>query len=260
MIGPILLLKLRGQLCPCLQSNSDKAFQRTLTILKDLPIQYYKNGTSKNNGIGGLVSGLFGGQGRKNVETEREAHLEMDGKEGFLNVIDTTNGPAISISFEESQVMEGTSQIIISLKQIGSVSIASDSFLSSQSVSSTIVFYGNKKNKNGSLIELSRIELRAASKSTMTVDCDRDEVLDNLQTLIDWNIERRKASGETEEEEYDQASMTLGQRAHKMKYFAEREIELQKSEKERAKRKEKYMKGTGGLKYTAIAMANREIS
>jgi hypothetical protein len=251
LIGSILRLKLKGQFCSCLQSDTDKAVQLALLILNDLPIQYYKKDTSKNTGIGGFVSGLFGGQGRKIVESEQQTSLERGGEEGILNVIDTTNGPAICISFEENQ------QIDIPLRRIGSVSVASDSFLSSQSTSSTIVLYKNVKKKNESPIEHSRIELRV---NAMTVEADREEVLEKLRILIDWDKERRKASGENEEEEEDQVGLTLGQRAHKMKYFAEREIELQKTEKDRARRKEKYMKGSGGLKYTAIAMANREMS
>ena len=52
-------------------------------------------------------------------------------------------------------------------------------------------------------------------------------------------------------------SLLLSREAQKMKHFAKREIELQKIKKERENRKAKYVKEAGGLKYTAIAMANR---
>lgn len=42
-----------------------------------------------------------------------------------------------------------------------------------------------------------------------------------------------------------------------MKHFAERELEMKKMKKDRENRKAKYVKEAGGLKYTAIAMANR---
>ena len=45
--------------------------------------------------------------------------------------------------------------------------------------------------------------------------------------------------------------------AQKLKHFAQREMELQKLKKERESRKAKYVNEAGGLKYTAIAMANR---
>ena len=46
-------------------------------------------------------------------------------------------------------------------------------------------------------------------------------------------------------------------RAAKAAYFAKREIELTKQRREREKRKARYLEGSGGLKYTAIAMANK---
>ena len=50
---------------------------------------------------------------------------------------------------------------------------------------------------------------------------------------------------------------TIPPTAQSIKHFAQREIELQKMKKERESRKAKYVKEAGGLKYTAIAMANR---
>ncbi len=41
-------------------------------------------------------------------------------------------------------------------------------------------------------------------------------------------------------------------------YFAKREMELAKKKKEATARKEKYLKSAGGLKYTALAMANQK--
>jgi hypothetical protein len=49
----------------------------------------------------------------------------------------------------------------------------------------------------------------------------------------------------------------LSDKAKKMQHFAQREIEMQKTKREREARKAKYVKDAGGLKYSAIAMANR---
>ena len=46
-------------------------------------------------------------------------------------------------------------------------------------------------------------------------------------------------------------------RAAKAAYFAKREIELTQQRRERERRKARYLEGSGGLKYTAIAMANK---
>jgi len=45
--------------------------------------------------------------------------------------------------------------------------------------------------------------------------------------------------------------------ADREKRFAEREIELQNRRQEREQRKARYLKEAGGLKYTAIIMANK---
>ena len=100
-----------------------------------------------------------------------------------------------------------------------------------------------------------------------------------MEILIEW--ERRRQSiiltlGEdapdNEEEtvdEYDDDDDDIGtptrtkrkgvlaEKAASIKHFAQREIEMQKLKKERENRKAKYVKEAGGLKYTAIAMANR---
>ena len=48
----------------------------------------------------------------------------------------------------------------------------------------------------------------------------------------------------------------LAARAQKAAHFAKRELELQRTKKEREQRKAKLISEAGGLKYTAIAMAN----
>ena len=116
----------------------------------------------------------------------------------------------------------------------------------------------------------------------------RDDIIDNLDIIIEW--ERRRQAyivtlGEEDPNstlpqyvnEYDddddndnnidgtptspksgrKMGGALAEKAQSIKHFAEREIEMQKMKKEREARKAKYVKEAGGLKYTAIAMANR---
>lgn len=45
--------------------------------------------------------------------------------------------------------------------------------------------------------------------------------------------------------------------AQKQRHFAKRTVEMQQSKKDADARKARYMKETGGMQYTAIAMANR---
>ena len=114
----------------------------------------------------------------------------------------------------------------------------------------------------------------------------RDDIIDHLDIIIEW--ERRRQAyivtlGEEDPNstlpqyvnEYDddddndidgtptspksgrKMGGALAEKAQSIKHFAEREIEMQKMKKEREARKAKYVKEAGGLKYTAIAMANR---
>jgi len=110
----------------------------------------------------------------------------------------------------------------------------------------------------------------------------RDDIIDQLEILIEW--ERRRQAyivtlGEDETEnadeeyvdEYDDGEGAtpaspsrsgkkkgaIAEKAQQLKHFAQREIELKQLKKERDNRKAKYVKEAGGLKYTAIAMANR---
>jgi hypothetical protein len=71
--------------------------------------------------------------------------------------------------------------------------------------------------------------------------------------MIEWDG-RRQAAIPEEDREIEDPGMN---RAQKAAHFAKREIELQQTKRDREKRKAKLVKETGGLKYTAIAMANR---
>lgn len=48
------------------------------------------------------------------------------------------------------------------------------------------------------------------------------------------------------------------EQAQKQRHFAKRSIEMQQSKKDAEARKARYLKETGGLQYTAVAMANRK--
>lgn len=117
-------------------------------------------------------------------------------------------------------------------------------------------------------------EVEDAEEST------RNDIVDQLLILIEWERRRQAVvrSGrddETEEDyvdEYDEdddgttpssptrgsrAKGAIAEKAQKLKHYAQREIEMKKMKKKREERKAKYVSEAGGLKYTAIAMANR---
>jgi hypothetical protein len=91
----------------------------------------------------------------------------------------------------------------------------------------------------------------------------RNEFIDQLQILVEWERRRQDhllTSGEETEQDYNEPGSPRGNaltdKARKIQHFATREIEMQKTKREREARKAKYVKDAGGLKYTAIAMAN----
>lgn len=82
----------------------------------------------------------------------------------------------------------------------------------------------------------------------------RNMFVHNLQVLMEWDKNRRNECGELEYDETAAAS-TLRSRAQKAAHFARRELEMKQTKRSREERKAKYVEESGGLKYTAIAMA-----
>lgn len=120
------------------------------------------------------------------------------------------------------------------------------------------------------LRELCRLDLKYRHNNQDLDSTARDEVMEALTLLIQWS----DAKGLLQQQQQQQQQQSqqdggddsttgggIGQRALKIKHFAQREIELAKKKRDRENRKARYLKESGGgLKYTAIAMANREMT
>ena len=80
-----------------------------------------------------------------------------------------------------------------------------------------------------------------------------ENVQQAIQFLLEWENNRIP-------EDERQVEMDMN-RAQKAAHFCQRELEMKRMKSEREKRKQKYLnmsrKNGGGMKYTAIAMANR---
>ena len=92
--------------------------------------------------------------------------------------------------------------------------------------------------------------------NTPAIAEDRDSFVHHLQVLSEWDRQRRAVAG-IEEDDEEPSGNFLTQRAQKAAHFAKREIEMQQTKRDREKRKAKLVAESGGLKYTALAMANR---
>ena len=91
--------------------------------------------------------------------------------------------------------------------------------------------------------EAARISFRSSD--------DRDAVYLDLKVLVEWNKHRQP---DVEEE---LPADGIRAKAKKAAHFARREMEMRETKRSREQRKAKYMEGKTGLKYTAMAMANR---
>jgi len=85
---------------------------------------------------------------------------------------------------------------------------------------------------------------------------DRDAACLDLKVLVEWNKHRQP---EIEEE---LPADGIRNRAQKAAHFAKREIEMREKKRDRERRKAGHMSNmaSGGLKYTAMAMANQSIT
>jgi len=98
-------------------------------------------------------------------------------------------------------------------------------------------------------------EKEAARISFLSSD-DRNAASLDLKVLVEWNKHRQP------DVEEDLPATGLRQRAKKAAHFAKREIEMREKKRDREKRKAEHMQSmaSGGLKYTAMAMANQGIN
>ncbi len=178
--------------------------------------------------------------------------------------------------------------ISIPLKRIGKIE-ANNSFMASSDagiiiyksnrIGNTVVnnnrLQSNNNSNNEEKVELIRMKVFSLDPfsnggGTHLANAEeRDDVVEVLNTIVEWDRTRRKLDPNTaiQEDDHDEEEdnkqgrgNSLGQKALKAKYFIQKEIEMKKQVKDRESRKARYMKDSGGLKYTALAMANREMS
>lgn len=103
--------------------------------------------------------------------------------------------------------------------------------------------------------ELARLEIHTPSALRVSAA----EIAQHLTLLVEWDRDRRRHDGEEEDEEeaaHNNQGM-LRAKAAKAAHFAKTELEMKQRKRDVEKKKAKYLKDAGGLKYTALAMANR---
>lgn len=238
--GPLFQLRWKGGICPCLEKPEDKGARLGLELLSGLPLKWYRTGRDAKS-IGGMVSNWFGGSSSKSQAND------VDAVDSILEWVDAEKGPELQIKPQQQEnpgagLKRQSAGYIktISLSQIDKVS------KSQNDTNSSFIILQSEKNENSSNADLATLSVPKS---------DAEQIKEAFTQLVEWDG-RRRASIPEEEREIDEET-GLKQRAQKAAHFAKREIEMQKSRREREKRKASLVKETGGLKYTALAMANR---
>ena len=231
MFGPLFILKYKGMLCPCLESSQERAARRSLQLLSNLPIQWLRD--KESNMAESLVGKLFSSSPKKT------------GIPSVFTFIDGDNGPLLQVqpqpSNDENCSNGGPLQQSAGYIKTLSLYEVRDVELKHKTLSLTTRVGGKPKK----LLQFTVIEHDSVSPQ---------EVQEAFRMLLAW--EQSAIPDEDREVEIDM------NRAQKAAHFCQRELELKNLKREREKRKEKYLsmsrKNGGGMKYTAIAMANRE--
>jgi hypothetical protein len=239
--GPLFLLRWKGAICPCLEKKEDKGARLALDLLNGLQVKWYRTGRDAKSLVGGMMSGWFGSSATSGTKTPKDDKNAVD---AILAWIDTEKGPELQIKPHQRSTEEGDIALqkqsvgyikTVALKQLDRISIQEESYLVLQS-------------------EKEPSKYQDVATLGIIVG-DAKEIQEALTQLIEWDA-RRRAEIPEEERELDEED-GIRQKAQKAAHFAKREIELQQQRREREKRKAEYVKGSGGLKYTALAMANR---
>ena len=117
-----------------------------------------------------------------------------------------------------------------------------------------LLFIQEGGSSNGSMEEpMSPSQAAAASYPPVSNDT-RNTLIHHLQVLMEWERQRRS---DLALDSLDDEPNFLRKKAQTAARFAEREIELRETTRARAERKAKLVAQAGGLKYTALAMANQ---
>lgn len=245
--GPVFSLRLLGLICPCFEKEEDKGARTALHELNRLGkvVDWH---VGNKGGAKGFVQSLFRQNSDETPPTPSQLRL-VDGTKDSINNGDPF--PELQIKPLPSLGDLSTTKGKRKKKSVDyRLDIPLHHICSIESVEpSTIVIITKDVH---STEETDRTTKEAARISWQSAD-DRDAVSLDLKVLVEWNKNRQPEV----EEEF--AADGIKARAKKAAHFAKREYEMHETKKSREKRKQKFLQD-GGMKFTALAMASREIS
>ena len=228
--------------------------------------------------MSGFVKGIFGGSSSTNGGdgSSDKSYESIDGC--TLTIEDAKGGVQMIMSPPPSRAI-GKKRV--PLRMIKTVRLAAPSRSSSSNSSGIeVILDNNDVVLRFDVLKPFQFSEEDIDEENIQVedadDATRDDTLVQLQILVEW--ERRRQAhlitlgvdepaediDQINDDNDGQSSSSpkrgggmIADKARKVQHFAQREIEMQKQKRDRESRKAKYVKEAGGLKYTAIAMANR---
>lgn len=216
-------------LCPCFEGPDDKAVRKALACLDHLDVMWLRD--NKGDGGGNIIEKLFSSPKKAASGGIPSTLVLLDGE---------ASGPLLQIE-PKPQEQSSSSGLQQSAGYIKSIALNEIRTVHHQeNVVSLQTTVGGKPK--------TLLQFQVGDGNVLV-----EHVYEALQILVTWERDRLPE----EEREIDTADSL--NRAQKAAHFCQRELELKRLQRERDKRKQKYIKMSGGgLKYTALAMANRQ--
>jgi hypothetical protein len=257
---PLLKLKLLGTICPCLEKEEDSAARRAAWSFSSVPVRWHRRGENENRSSLTFLKGIFGGS---SSGASGGSYESVDGS--TLSLIDARGGPQIVMSPPQARAV-GKKRV--PLRMIKTVRLAENGIEVILDNNDVVLRFDVLKPLQCSELD----EEEGPAHSEDADDATRNDTMVQLQILVEWERRRQNlllalgvAENESAEDVDDlddgQSSPKrrgmISDKARQVQHFAQREIEMKHQKRDREARKAKYVQGAGGLKYTAIAMANR---
>lgn len=226
MPGPLFLVSL-GFLYPCFEKEENRSARQAITYINThSKILWF----AKREQNPSFIKSFF-------------TKEQKDGSKATIQLVDNDDAyPEILVT--PDKIQEVGYKLNLLLRRVDRVS--------ADNKSGQITLF-SRKPKDGPPKEL--LHFLVLDNSGMPiVDDQRNLFVHHLSVMVEWERQQRPIEDWEEEEEGNFLQAHTKKAAH----FAQREVELQKVKRDRESRKAKLVQESGGLKYTALAMANRE--
>jgi hypothetical protein len=272
--GPIFQLQVFGAICPCLEKSENKNARHAVAYINStcrrvqwIPSAHDSGGKSNTKGF---LNGWFGGGkaddssgGTTPIQRQQPCRAKIilrdSGGDGQPEMFIEPIGHSAEEGSESNN--QGCTKQNLKLRRVDKVSLDGDQ----------IVLSARPSLNRRELLRFMALQYQEDDETEASNTADagavvpvsqdtRNTLVHHFMVIAEWERQRRDcldADGSDDDDDDNEARPNfLQSRAQKAAHFARREIELQKTKRDRETRKAKLVAEAGGLKYTAIAMAN----